>query len=293
MRGRSFLAFASLLAACADSPAGPARPQQPPPEPLLAADVTGGAEYACAIVRDTTIRCTGSLFTFTPPITDFASLGGGADHACGVRGDGSIRCWGQNVYAKLNVPGGSDYREVTAGLHHTCALRGEGSIVCWGLSDAGQTIPPKGTGFHAISAAKAAHHTCALDANDAIVCWGENGRGQTAGLPGDGYRLLVATESGGCAVDRSGTLRCWGDPIPGLPFQNGITALSAGRDFVCAVRAGAISCWGPNNVQGVLSPPEGSDFLRIGAGFTHACALRRNGRVKCWGAIRTFPDVAE
>ena len=35
------------------------------------------------------------------------------------------------------------------------------------------------------------------------------------------------------------------------------------------------------------------DFLRIGAGFTHACALRRNGRVKCWGAIRTFPDVAE
>jgi hypothetical protein len=85
----------------------------------------------------------------------------------------------------------------------------------------------------------------------------------------------------------------WGNPIPGLPFTDGITSLSAGRDFVCAVRAGIINCWGPNNTDGVLVPPEGSDFLRIGAGFAHACAMRRTGRVKCWGAIRTFPGVAE
>jgi len=286
------LALIGLLAACDGMPAGPATSREPPPGPLLAADVTGGADYACAIVRDSTIRCTGTLLSFPPSINDFASLGGGGDHACGVRGDGTIRCWGPNLFRQLFAPAG-DYREVTAGRHHSCGLRGDGSIVCWGLNDAGQTVPPRGTGYRAITAAKAAHHTCALDAQDAIVCWGDGQEGQTAGLPGTGYWLLAATETGGCAVDSDGTLRCWGNPIPGLPFTDGITSLSAGRDFVCAVRAGTINCWGPANTDGVLEPPPGSDFVRIGAGFTHACALRRNGRVKCWGAIRTFPGVAE
>jgi alpha-tubulin suppressor-like RCC1 family protein len=72
--------------------------------------------------------------------------------------------------------------------------------------------------------------------------------------------------------------------------------LSSGDSASCAVKNGAVLCWGLNN-KGILgdgssirsrsvpSPVSGLDagVISVAAGVNHACALR-NGGVVCWGA---------
>ncbi len=261
-------------------------------EPVRAADVVGGSNYECALVGNGSARCTGALSPGTS-WGDMVFISGGAEHACGVTSEGLIRCWGTNVYNKLFPPPGTNrnFREVAAGTQHTCGLHADGSILCWGLNDNGQTDAPAGTGYHGINASRGGHHTCALTVDDAIICWGLNNQGQTAGLPGTGYRSVIVTETGGCGLtpDR---IRCWGELIPGLPADDGVTSLSAGRDFVCAVRGGSVTCWGASNHNGALNPPVDTDFVRVGAGFTHVCGLQATGLVKCWGSITGFPELS-
>jgi alpha-tubulin suppressor-like RCC1 family protein len=72
--------------------------------------------------------------------------------------------------------------------------------------------------------------------------------------------------------------------------------LAAGKDFSCAVTdAGQLKCWG-NNAHGQLG--DGTDVLKDGpvkvaaldevieiAAGSHACALRKDGSVWCWGGV--------
>jgi len=289
---KAIIAFVltAVIAACGDEPVGPVNPL---PGPDLAADISSGASYACAIVRDASIRCTGALAAFAPSSGQWDVVEGGAEHACGIRREGSVGCWGVNIYNKLAAPFERDFIEVTAGTQHSCAVRSDGTIACWGLNDAGQTVPPTGAGYHAIAASTGGHHTCALDSAGAVVCWGLGNGGQTRGLPGDGFLFLTTTEDGGCAMDGSGRIRCWGTELPGLPADAGFSSFSAGRDFLCAIRNGRAQCWGTSDSDGQLDPPDYADFVRLAAGYAHACALRGNGHVICWGSIESFPGVAQ
>lgn len=78
-----------------------------------------------------------------------------------------------------------------------------------------------------------------------------------------------------------------------------VTQLSAGYRFACGVLDdGTVSCWGLNT-QGALGRQlpgdagsthvpgrvEGlSGAVQVAAGFYHACALREDGKVSCWGS---------
>lgn len=44
-----------------------------------------------------------------------------------------------------------------------------------------------------------------------------------------------------------------------------------------------LTCWGSNNGDGELSPPEGS-FAAVDCGTRFACALDSAGHAHCWGA---------
>lgn len=84
-------------------------------------------------------------------------------------------------------------------------------------------------------------------------------------------------------------------PTP-VPLDGGVTAITAGAEFTCAVLAGGgADCWG-QNASGQLG--NGSDAgantplpvavllsgaTRISAGTNHACALIDGGTVDCWG----------
>ena len=72
-------------------------------------------------------------------------------------------------------------------------------------------------------------------------------------------------------------------PHPTDPPANvAFTQITAGKDHACGLRQNAaIACWG-NNSQGQAAPPQGA-FTQITAGRDFACALRQDATIACWG----------
>ena len=63
---------------------------------------------------------------------------------------------------------------------------------------------------------------------------------------------------------------------------SGFTAVSAGNKHACAVRADkSLECWG-DNLERQLNAPAG-EFLAVSAGGFHTCALRVDNTLSCWG----------
>ncbi len=58
--------------------------------------------------------------------------------------------------------------------------------------------------------------------------------------------------------------------------------LSASRNHACGLRTnGTLACWG-NNIYGQATPPAGT-FSQVSAGAYHTCGLQTEGTLACWG----------
>lgn len=167
----------------------------------------------------------------------------------------------------------------------TCAITPGRRVKCWGhLDDTGPTPPLFDTpspqflaGVNDVRAlAGGRQHMCALTGTGAVYCWGLNGSGEL----GNG----TTTDSAAPVV------------VAGLPGP--AIAVSAGTSHSCAVLAtGDVWCWGGNR-SGVLgrsttnleaNPPgpityASPNAIAVESGARHACAVRANGGVLCWGA---------
>ncbi len=181
-------------------------------------------------------------------------------------------------------PALSNVANVSVGGAHACAVNGAGALYCWGSNAIGQlgvagipysSIPVRvsglGSGIASVSAGGG--HTCALTTSATIKCWGSNTYGQL----GNGSTIDSPT-----AVD-----------VAGL---SGVTALSTGADFTCAVANGAARCWG-SNVQGQLGDSTAisrttpitvsglnTGVTGIAAGQVHTCAALAASGARCWGS---------
>ena len=127
-----------------------------------------------------------------------------------------------------------------------------------------------------ISVGKSGYFSCAI-AGNGPYCWGNNNVGQL----GTG-----STTPAQSAV-----------PLPvAISNPTSVTSISAGDTFACALKDGAVYCWGTNNggqlglgtidyqahPTPTLIPGLSSGVTEIAAGNSHACAIQ-NGVVKCWG----------
>src|ERR1044071_4910056 len=73
-----------------------------------------------------------------------------------------------------------------------------------------------------------------------------------------------------------------------------VNALAVGGDFACAIRRGAVYCWGdehdgPLGDNAAIPQPRPvavgiADAIALAAGESHACAVRADGSVWCWGS---------
>ena len=169
---------------------------------------------------------------------------------------------------------------VAAGDSHSCALASDGRVFCWGFNDMGQL----GDGTH--------------DYRDFPT------------LPVVGIDDAVAISAGirfSCAVRVDGSVWCWGedpgsDDFSAVPFQvpviDDATSVSAGGAFACALRSGGqVACWGLGSIgqlgngvfennSGVATPQAVvglDDATQISAGWNHACAVRSDRSLWCWG----------
>jgi alpha-tubulin suppressor-like RCC1 family protein len=58
--------------------------------------------------------------------------------------------------------------------------------------------------------------------------------------------------------------------------------VDAGGSHTCAVKkSGRVACWGQDS-DGQASPPGGT-FRSVSAGSAHTCGVKESGRVACWG----------
>jgi len=235
---------------------------------------------------------------------EFISVVTGDSHSCALETSGQVYCWGWNKYGQ--VGNGSFEKEwvpvevlwmhsvialSTLDGHHTCVIRENKAAWCWGRNDhgqlgsglAGDTPVPVGAGIGNVKDIAAGFlHTCAVKMSGTVYCWGYNGFGQL----GDGSTIdtFIATKvenlGGGvksvdaghfhtCALKYDGTVWCWGDgqhgqlgnlmfyQTPLTPTQvfalNDVTDISVGTHHACAIKEdGSLWCWGKNNPHGQL-----------------------------------------
>jgi alpha-tubulin suppressor-like RCC1 family protein len=123
---------------------------------------------------------------------------------------------------------------------------------------------------------------------------------------------LSAGATHGCALRDDGSLWCWGSsergklgsgepddsllPAPEVTGGTDWAQVSAGHSHTCAVKEdGRLLCWGRGD-SGQLGTGSTDDsdvpvqevtrstnWAKVAAGRFHTCALRRDGRLFCWG----------
>jgi alpha-tubulin suppressor-like RCC1 family protein len=183
---------------------------------------------------------------------------------------------------------GSGARRIATGLNHSCAISGS-LLKCWGSNISGQlglgtnaggaistltAVATQVTDASSVAAAK--NTTCAVVTGGAVKCFGANeadqvGKAGGAGayeaapvqVPGlSGVVQVGVGDEHSCALKNNGTVWCWGDESLGK-LGNGS---AIGTTF------------NPVQVAGL------SGIAQIAVGANHACALRTDGVVFCWGA---------
>ncbi len=267
--------------------------------PLKARKVITGAEHACAVLRDRSIKCWGSNATGQLGLGDQQDRGDDA----GEMG---------NALPFVDLGAGVEVRQLALGRDHSCALFDSNSVKCWGDNQYGQPglgdtdnrgdepgemgallplvliTPDRGIS----SLVAGTDHTCALLDDGAVKCWGRNEYGQL-GLGntdnyGDGWvefptfvqvdlgpgRTAVQITAGyahTCALLDNETIKCWGYNDDG---QLGISSTAERGNapfemgaYLQAVDLGAYS----------------GQPIHVSAGTRHTCALTDTGHIKCWG----------
>jgi Regulator of chromosome condensation (RCC1) repeat len=211
-----------------------------------------------------------------------ATAGGGGTGGDGAGGGaigGSGGQGGQRACERVD--------RVVAGGDHNCALTNDGAVWCWGAllrlgvcEPDNSPLPWKVATPGAVTDLAAGNaHTCTVLDDGRVSCWGWNAHAQV----GDGTPLSYVREPTLVLDDQ------------GQPFT-GAVGIAAGGGFSCALTDQAqVWGWGTNQV-GTLgvgaaiasSPypliiPSLDDVVRIRAGNSHACALKQDASLWCWG----------
>lgn len=262
-------------------------------------DNVGGRFHTCALHGDGSVSCWGPgkdgelgqgdktdrhIPVKVPGIGDAVAIAAGSSHTCAVHRRGRVSCWGDNSWGQLGhesenaslsprvLPGVERVRTIAAGGKTTCVVHTDGGVSCWGWgvrTESGDPSPRAVGGLdEAISVAVGWSDACAVRADGQVYCW-----------------------------SMSRTMR----PVP-VPGVRNAVAVAIGDESFCALhRDGGVSCWGENNEAGQLGTgtTDGhADPVRL-AGITdavavtvttpsimgegHACAMRADGSVLCWG----------
>ncbi len=214
------------------------------------------------------------------------------DAMCVVEEDGGVACAGKNLRlgdgstldrGSLGPVPLDSVVQLSGGDSNFCALHRDGRVSCWGDNTLGQLgdgtfasnlLPSAGPVGPYTTIAVGDAHTCGLTPDGTVDCWGDNGSGQV----GDGTTTATAV------------------PIR-VPDVEDATALLLTAETSCALhRDGGVSCWGGNR-NGELTIDLTTVFRaraeRIsltdvvelsGRTALHACAIKRDHTIWCWGS---------
>jgi len=309
----------------------------------ISAGIARGATNPCL----PTEPCNAPRPTKAPPdITRFDDLVLGNTYTC-MRDGTTIKCWGASPdgalganldrgFANVLAPAGQQWTKLWGGRRGNCGLTGNGKVACWG--DIGGTYPSRpsvqmSTEVHDISDADIGDDAICLtrSSDNARVCWGRNDQCQV----GDATNVAVAmpkpldigavssmvmTNTHGCYITLTGTVKCWGSNyygavgvVPGPSPQTvsapvdvvdanmapltDCTKVISGSFHSCALCGGTVQCWGealyaatgvPQTMKpGYVPAPisiTGKTFVDVVARSSGGCARTADGEIYCWGS---------
>jgi len=282
-----------------------------------AAAISVGEEHTCAVTRAGAVLCWGLNYrgelgigsttdSHVPaPVVGLSSgavaVAAGDFHTCALTTAGAALCWGEGTLGELgNGQSGNSYipvlvaglnttlTSITAGRFHTCALSPAGAVLCWGDGGSGElgnglftisSTPEPVFGLSGMATAVSVSETnsCILTVEGGVQCRGRNDYGQL-GNGVDGTAFVA---------------------IDGL--SSGVTAITTGYHYACALIKGTVRCWGKNDsgqlgnssLTNSSTPVAVSGLSGIKAITTsaqHTCALDSLGGVHCWG-INAFGNL--
>ena len=227
---------------------------QLPAEPgFVSARVGFGS--VCAVRADTTVWCRHLRDGHEAAADEggFAEAWPTEHGFCGLRTDGTAYC-SQDWFAR-DLPEGRFSEFFVDGR---CGLAPDGRFDCWGFDDAGP--PPEGVGPLA-SAASAGGTMCGVDIEGSLACWSADERGSELVDP----RLV------------------YGEPVQ-APFERVLDGLCL-VDAMGTLAHGCLTADTPGDSAWIAySEPPGTRFLDFARAGGHACAIRTDGTVACWGA---------
>ena len=281
---------------------------------------TSANSFTCAVSTGNSVFCWGfnadgqtgvssGTSSVTSP-TQVASLGTtvesvsvGASNSCVVTTSNAVRCWGTNTYGQLgtavtigqatHIPTAINnlsgtFTSVSVGDFGVCAMKSDRSIHCWGSDLWGQrgndaTQTADNAAPTQISSANTAaalisgpNSNCMIaELSSGVLCWGQNENNYLRTQSGNIMTVSLATAA---------------------PFQVNSSNVSArgfsiGSNFACLLKNSdaSIVCGGTNSLPvigttgQVSHAPSGTGFLMVTTGTSHACAIRSDRRLVCWG----------
>jgi hypothetical protein len=245
------------------------------PGPTLVATEYG----ACGLDAAGQIHCWGAApGEWQVPTGKFVELRSGDSWVCAIRADRSYACFPE----PFGNPGMLDFappvaaQDLAVASGAICVIHDAGGMTCdrvdLGVAD---LTPPAGQSFKRVSVGS--DFACGILASDAsVVCWGDEGEAgaDCIDLPAAGQLdapagVFVALDSSGyttCGIDGAGAVECWG--------------AGEATDDAQAMCGGALYNYG----QGA---PAGGQFRSVSVGFNHACGVKVDGTLACWGAGTT------
>ena len=217
----------------------------------------------------------GPLYKAPFPSEDerFTAIEAGGGITCGFRTEGDVVCW--NIQGEFSPFGTEEVVQIDPAGTHVCGLRSDGRALCYNYL---LRPPPEGERFTAISTAPA--HSCGLRSDGSVLCWGIDIAGQLS-PPEDGPFSSIATGAyHTCGLRSDGMVVCWGYDFDGWAERESGSVLDPddARDKELLEQQERLSS------IPISAPPKGEHFTAITAGVLHACGLREDGGISCWGS---------
>ena len=248
--------------------------------------------HTFALLDDATVTCWGSnvsgdsswiVQSFVPTpiagLTDVTAMGIAGYGNCAVLPRWKCASsWGVNPAPVPAIDGGLDDIANLAAGYGIVAAGKDGTVWSWTASSSmGITTvaaPTRVSGLGSIAGVAAGWgHQCALKSDGTVWCWGINYHGQV----GDGT-----------TTDRATPVQ-----VPGVAKAAQVVA--GGQSTCALISDGSVMCWGDNtygqiglgtsggDVPSPVVVPALTQVRQISIGVEHACAVRWDLSVWCWG----------